>query len=79
MPAGRRVQEGDPFAGHGVLVAAGEIEGAGLDLGEISRHGDKTVIAVDGDQGLFVRDGARAVELRVDSGGGHYVLRRVGG
>ena len=31
-----------------------------------------------GQRFIFVPDGAGAHELRVDSGGGHYVLKRVG-
>ena len=60
--AGRRVHEGHALAGHGVLVAAGEIEGAGLQGAEVCGQRQEAVVAVDHDQGLGL--GHRGNECR---------------
>jgi len=44
MPGG---EEHRTLAGHGVLVTAGQIEGAAGDGGQIGRHGEEPVIAID--------------------------------
>ena len=48
----RGVQEGHALAGHGVLVAAGHVEGAGLQGLEVRGQGQEAVIAVDHHQRL---------------------------